>query len=88
MKFYQRIAQFNYQDGLCCWCLEPMEFVLPAFASGDIAEPLVATWEHIVPISRGGSETSRSNRVLAHFRCNVQRGNDMSVGPRFTAYPA
>ena len=36
--------------------------------------PMAATVDHIVPISKGGSQ-SESNLQLAHARCNTSKGN-------------
>lgn len=40
--------------------------------------PLEATWDHIVPRSKGGAK-SVGNLKLAHRRCNVLRGNRQEV---------
>lgn len=38
------------------------------------------TIDHIVPISRGGM-TTLENCQLAHFRCNVSKGNSLPETP-------
>lgn len=38
------------------------------------SNPEFATWDHIVPKSKGGTN-DRSNVKLAHRRCNELRGN-------------
>ncbi len=36
-------------------------------------DPLTASLDHIVPLSRGGEDT-RENIQLAHLRCNIRKG--------------
>lgn len=55
----------------CHWCGEPMNLVSPP------TNPLDATIEHIVPLSKGGLDNS-NNRTLAHKKCNQARGNEMT----------
>ena len=83
-KFNIRLHQYNWQEGLCCWCGEPMEFVLPCHARGNNWD--AATVEHVVPRTAGGS-SSRKNTLLSHRRCNLKRGHDTSVVPLFTPFP-
>lgn len=68
----KRRLQAEWQDGLCCWCLRPMD--------DDI------TWEHIKPKSKGGAKLSRSNLVVAHGKCNSDRGSKSAI-PAFEPYP-
>jgi 5-methylcytosine-specific restriction endonuclease McrA len=83
-KLSLRIRQYNWQEGLCCWCLEPMEFTLPCHARGS--NELAATWEHVVPRTLGGT-SARKNTLLAHRRCNLERGHKVDRTPHFTPYP-
>ena len=41
-----------------------------------INDPLTRTWDHVIPLSRGGPDT-KENRVLACLRCNSIKGNMM-----------
>lgn len=60
------------RDGdLCCWCHERMLFVVRK--TGEPGNPAMATIEHIVPLSEGGSRKMLSNMALAHDRCNTGR---------------
>lgn len=58
--------QWNAQRGRCWICLRPMKL------NGG-ADPEGASVEHIVPLSRGGANRWR-NKLLAHVRCNSERG--------------
>lgn len=78
----QRDRQFAHQGGMCCWCLEQMDST-PAGGYGK--NPMSATWEHVIPKSLGGVN-GRSNRVLAHKKCNLKRGNKIRT-PHFKPYP-
>lgn len=83
-KFSMRVRQYNWQEGLCCWCLKPMNFTLPIHARDD--DPYAATWEHIVPRTAGGS-SGRNNTVMAHRCCNMARGHSQVRIPLFKPYP-
>ena len=82
----QKVRQFKHQNGLCCWCLKPME--LKEMTADEWAQrasfPNLATWEHLVPLARGGTD-SRFNRVLAHRFCNNERGVKVR-NPHFGPY--
>jgi 5-methylcytosine-specific restriction endonuclease McrA len=86
-KDHQKVLQFQHQNGLCCWCLKPME--LRRFTKEEWAVranfPMMATWEHLVPKAWGGSD-SRWNRVLAHRVCNNERGTKIRE-PHFAPFP-
>lgn len=57
------------RDGWTCWlCHKPVD---PDTAWPDL---MCASLDHVVPLSCGGDHT-RANVRLAHFRCNVARGN-------------
>ena len=77
----QKEMQFAHQGGLCCWCTMKMLMV-----TEDPRHPKFATWEHVHPKSKGGTNL-RSNRVLAHRDCNQKRGSSTDVVPAFTPYP-
>lgn len=66
---------FDLQDGLCWICHEPMQqFARPR-------DPLAPSIDHIIPLSKGG-KNDPSNKLLAHVRCNIRRGNQVpSVSP-------
>lgn len=82
----QKTRQFKHQNGLCCWCLELMELkeLTPEEWAMRGRLSKVATWEHVVPMSQGGTD-SRFNRVLAHRDCNNKRGTKIAV-PQFGPY--
>lgn len=66
----QRIKLFKKQGGLCHWCNEPMrQDVSPL-------HPLSVTIEHVIPLGRNGLDNP-NNIVLAHKKCNNDRGDDM-----------
>lgn len=49
-------------DKYCCYC------------GKEIKWPLVHTWEHIIPVSKGGSNHSKNKRTCCNL-CNKFRGN-------------
>lgn len=63
-------ALWDVQQGLCFHCGEPM--VLKSAAG--VKKALFATREHIYPRGNGGKRR-RNNWVLAHYRCNHERGS-------------
>lgn len=63
IKMKQQLSEA--QNHRCCYCHEPF--------SSDRESPLYATWEHVIPKSRGGSD-ALSNFVLACSTCNNIRG--------------
>lgn len=61
------------RDGWQCQitgCLQPG---VPASLDVDRYDPLWATIDHVIPLSKGGTH-ERSNAVTAHFRCNCAKG--------------
>lgn len=63
------ITQLAERDGWCCWlCSAPVdgELIYP--------DPEMGTFDHVVPVSKGGSDDAENLR-LAHWICNVRRGN-------------
>lgn len=77
----QKLKQFEHQQGRCCWCLEPMT----GHPNSGNNDPKFATWEHIIPRSRGGTN-ELINLVLAHYECNQKRGNQPARTPHFQSY--
>jgi 5-methylcytosine-specific restriction endonuclease McrA len=53
--------------GLCCVCEEPVNLVHD--------DPRQASIDHIIPVSKGGTE-ALANLRLACASCNSHRGND------------
>ena len=49
-------------DNYCCYC------------GKEIKWPLRHTWEHIIPVSKGGSNHSKNKRTCCNM-CNKFRGN-------------
>lgn len=86
-KERQKALQFAHQNGLCCWCLKPMELRLITAEewAKRASYPMLATWEHLVPKAWGGDD-SRWNRVLAHRVCNNARGTKI-MEPHFGPFP-
>ena len=62
------IEVFERDAWTCGLCAEPVD---PALAWPD---PMSASLDHILPLSRGGSHTS-ANVQCAHLSCNVRKGN-------------
>lgn len=67
---------FEAQSGCCALCGGEMQ-------AADLLAADGATFDHIVPISRGGSYSAVANLQLAHRVCNMLRGN----GPLTTIQP-
>lgn len=67
---------FARQYGLCAICLESMNS--PLEIMGFNPDPEDPTFEHIVPISKGGYRTRVENVVLTHQRCNHARDDKMA----------
>jgi 5-methylcytosine-specific restriction endonuclease McrA len=56
------------QGGRCAYCQAPMGVTLGRPGAGD------ATWDHVVPRSRGGTSAA-TNLVLACWACNSAKGS-------------
>lgn len=61
---------WNRQNGMCFVCHAPMK------NQADKNDPLRATWEHLVPLARGGLDNF-NNLALSHKKCNNDRGHNM-----------
>lgn len=71
-RYARRLRLFEAQAGLCHWCKKPMSMV----SSKPPKPPRddYATFEHLLPRSRGGKSGPR-NVVLAHHLCNARRAD-------------
>jgi hypothetical protein len=65
---FKRIDIYERDNWICQLCLKDVNpnLIFP--------DPMCASLDHIVPLSRGGSHKT-SNVQLAHLRCNSSRGN-------------
>lgn len=63
-----RLKAYHKQDGLCWLCSEPLDLFQPVWTYGS------CSWEHVIPISSGGSRGWR-NVVITHHECNKLRGD-------------
>jgi hypothetical protein len=62
------ITELGERDGWTCWiCSEPVDRLLCG------RHPLMPSYDHVVPSSRGGSDEP-DNLRLAHLLCNIRRG--------------
>lgn len=68
----KRTRLFFEQKGLCFYCSRPM--LLAKIPEGMRQPPHLATLDHIVPHSAGGT-IANNNTVAACAACNVERGN-------------
>lgn len=59
--------RWDQQLKSCCWC-------------GHFLQLEMATWEHIIPDSLGGTNEI-DNLALAHLECNRKRGNNTYQQP-------
>ena len=66
-----RSALRRIHGDACCYCSAEMTF---ESQRRGIYVPTLATIEHVVPVSRGGSHTFANCR-LACWSCNIRRGN-------------
>jgi 5-methylcytosine-specific restriction endonuclease McrA len=58
------------RDGfLCGICGQPVDLAVV------YPDPLFVTVDHVVPLSRGGAPLDPDNCRVAHFVCNVTRGD-------------
>jgi len=68
----RRRSLFERQSGKCHWCGGAMSLEAHVPPMGPRRD--YATFEHIVPKSKGG-KSNFANVVLAHTICNLKRGN-------------
>ena len=66
-RLHRKNRLFEKQDGLCYYCQRPLD--PPNMQTG---QPSMATIDHVVPTSRGGSY---GEKVLACYACNLAKGN-------------
>jgi 5-methylcytosine-specific restriction endonuclease McrA len=67
------------QNNLCHLCGQPMK------APTAVSHPRAATFDHLVPRSKGGRDCE-SNGAAAHYECNQARGDlDLPLAPEFVA---
>ena len=71
----RRVLRESHGDA-CHWCGTTMLFV--SVRKGEFSARL-ATIEHLVPLSKGGTHTFENTR-LACWECNIRRGNRSEVG--------
>ncbi len=64
---------FSMQDGKCALCGGQMSL--------SRADKNYATFDHIIPLSRGGTSRNENLRVT-HADCNVKRGASVSEAER------
>jgi 5-methylcytosine-specific restriction endonuclease McrA len=68
-------AQVMAEEDNCHICGLPVDKELPPYLPGS------PTVDELIPVSKGGSPYDRSNTALAHFGCNVRRGNGTRQRP-------
>lgn len=68
-----RRGLFSEQKGKCALCGGQMSLV--------VSSENYATFDHIVPVSCGGTDR-KENLRLAHAECNVKRGAVVSAAER------
>jgi 5-methylcytosine-specific restriction endonuclease McrA len=56
---------------VCAICGRPVDFSL------KFPDPMSATVDHIIPVSKGGSPDSIENMQLAHLCCNRSKGDSL-----------
>ena len=69
-----RRQKWHKQGGICHWCHKPMVWGHKRASEDEKQE--FASIDHVIPIARNGNNGD-DNIVLAHVRCNSDRGCDM-----------
>ena len=72
LKQYKFQVLWKQQDGLCWLCDKPMLSPLGRKKKS-------ASFDHVIPTSRGGSEGLIENLRLAHVGCNNKRASPSLV---------
>lgn len=69
---FLNVEVFERDDWLCGLCGEPVD--------KDLAwpDPMSASLDHIIPLSRGGAHTL-DNVQLAHLVCNIRKNNQVTT---------
>ena len=69
---FLNVEVFERDDWLCGLCGEPVD--------KDLAwpDPMSASLDHIIPLSRGGAHTL-DNVQLAHLACNIRKNNQVTT---------
>jgi 5-methylcytosine-specific restriction endonuclease McrA len=60
---------------ICALCGRPVDF------TKKFPDPLSPTVDHIIPISKGGHPFAMENLQLAHFICNREKSDKLSLRP-------
>lgn len=68
------LSVFERDGWICCICQEIIDKKL----RGDAW--MRATLEHIIPLSKGGTHTY-DNVGASHWRCNMERGDRLTLSP-------
>ena len=58
-------------QNVCALCGKPVDFSL------SWPDPMSATIDHIIPVSKGGSPDAIENMQLAHLCCNRSKGDSL-----------
>jgi 5-methylcytosine-specific restriction endonuclease McrA len=83
----QVTAQVYAEETHCAICGVEVDKSIPYIdPSTGKPHPWAKSVDEIIPVTKGGSATLRSNCRLAHRRCNIQRG-DGSRGKTLTGPP-
>ena len=87
-KFAGQLAQFRSNkkrilatQDVCGICGKPVDKTL------KYPHPLSATVDHIIPLAKGGHPSDLANLQLAHFCCNRQKSDKLSLRVEFEAAP-
>ena len=76
IQSFSRLDIYQRDRWVCQLCLTEVDSTLKA------PNPMRASLDHVIPLSRGGTHNS-DNVQLAHYKCNVSRGNDpLNLSPR------
>jgi hypothetical protein len=72
-KRVQLEQTYESQSGSCYYCRTTM-VLAPADPAEPLDDPRMATWDHLIPKGRGGTN-ARENLVLSCRSCNLRKGS-------------
>lgn len=67
---YRRVREQVLAGAVLCWlCGEPLVYGLSPY------HPMSPSYDHAIPLSKGGDPLDPANGRAAHFGCNSAKGN-------------
>jgi 5-methylcytosine-specific restriction endonuclease McrA len=75
-KQHKRSRLFKRDGGRCFWCKKALALIKMGTDVTKIPEDLRATFDHLLPRSKGGTDEDK-NLVTCCPKCNNRRGNGL-----------